>query len=173
MNIEVDDDVGRMIRVIEHATGQSASTFLRRLLDPAAADNGAGSTYDQEQLAVTRDRAVSPDVAMLRFVQSDSVRFLNTATDRYLAVLSFAHQERPDSFDRILELGGRTRKYFGRSYAEIDGAGSSTHPQQIPHTPFWAMTNADTQQKQQILRRALLRLGYGPGTAEAACRALD
>lgn len=63
-------------------------------------------------------------------------------------------------YERVLKVRGRNRLYFGRSRTEIAETGKSLHPQQIPGTEYWAMTNADTAQKQDIMGEAMKVLGY-------------
>ena len=86
-------------------------------------------------------------------------------------------QEREDrsAFEQnvLVKIRGRTRKYFGRSAKEIAETGRRVHPRQIPNTPLWALTNASTYQKGQMLREALTALGYGWDAAVEASRRLS
>jgi negative modulator of initiation of replication len=89
-----------------------------------------------------------------------------------LSILGFAYKERPQAFEKVLEIGGRRRRYFGRSQQEIISSGRSTHPKKIPGAPFWVMTNADTRQKCDMLRQTLRVLGYSDDDIRAADNAV-
>jgi negative modulator of initiation of replication len=170
--VDLDEDVyGHLLKHTEFI-GESASSILRRLLDLPAADRKSDSGFASSGNGVHAGEDTSSD-PLLQYLQSDRFRFLGNATDRYLALLSFAHERDAQSFAKVLDVSGRKRKYFARNRADIANSGKSTHPQQIPGSPYWAMTNADNQQKRQILKQALRRLGYGTSAVSAACRSLE
>lgn len=56
--------------------------------------------------------------------------------------------------------------------ARNNGRGKSTHPRQIPNSPYWVMTNADTDQKKEMLSRALTVLGYDQDVVQRAASLL-
>jgi negative modulator of initiation of replication len=62
--------------------------------------------------------------------------------------------------------------YFAQSREEIVRAGKSLHPRAIPGTDYWAMTNADTAQKQDIAGEAMKVLGYPREVIQEVRRAL-
>ncbi len=166
--VELDDDLYKYLLENAEVIGESASSIVRRLLElplPRTITNGTN-----EVAPPTSDAALDPLAA---FVSSDRFRYLDNATARYLAILSFIHEQAPDAFDRVLEIKGRQRKYFGRTVAEVADSGESTHPQLIPGSSYWAMTNADTQQKHAILEKVLRRLGYSRAAIAAAGRSLE
>jgi negative modulator of initiation of replication len=109
--------------------------------------------------------------ALLHFVSDPALRCRNT-TERYLAILGFAFREKPAKFAKVLEVSGRSRKYFASSREEIEISGASTHPHPIPGSPFWAMTNADTTQKKEMLSKALQVLEYSPEEIQASTTAI-
>jgi negative modulator of initiation of replication len=104
------------------------------------------------------------------FVRTLEFQNHRNATEKFLALLALMHKEHSDEFERVLQVSGRSRSYFGRSISEITRAGNSTHPREIPGSPFWAMTNADTSHKQEIFRRAAAVLGYSSGEVETAAK---
>lgn len=169
--IQIDDDIYEALRENIQDFGETESSVLRRLLGiPAPGGNGstpAGSSTEQSQAP---ERSQSP---LQEFLASPTFRLKRNTTERFLALLSFAHQQSPSAFDRVLQISGRRRMYFARSYSEIDDSGTSTHPKQIPDTDFWAMTNADTFQKRDILRKALRVLGFADADIRAASRVID
>lgn len=108
---------------------------------------------------------------LMRFVADPSFR-RRTATDKFLRILGFACREDPAKFERVLDISGRRRKYFGRSREEVEKSGTSTHPRPIPGSTYWAMTNADTRQKCDMLKGALEVLGYSAEDIRAAGKAV-
>lgn len=160
--IEIEDDVYRHLLSNATEIGESASSILRRLLDLDDSSSNGGKKSDQldERSRKLRD-----------FLDSGMPAGRN-ATARYLEILAFLHAENQSTFDRILAIRGRKRRYFGRSRQEIAASGTSTHPKQIPSSSFWALTNADTAHKREILRQVLDVLGYQEPVASRVVRAL-
>jgi negative regulator of replication initiation len=101
---------------------------------------------------------------------ADKVFLCKNGTDKYLGILSFAFKDKGEKFDELLKLSGRRRAFFGRSREQIEMSGTSTHPRPIPGSGYWAMTNADSTQKRQMLTKALRVLGYPPEEIQAAAK---
>lgn len=144
----------RLLNLPEQQTEESSKTTRAAIPTPQMS-NGTSTTH------------VASNSPLASLLNNPSFRYLN-ATDKYLFILGFAHKQDPTGFQRVLQLGGRRRKYFGRSQQEIEQSGKSTHPREISGTGYWAMTNADTQQKAEILRKALGVLGYSDEDIRAA-----
>jgi negative modulator of initiation of replication len=90
-----------------------------------------------------------------------------------LGILSFAYKQKSEAFERVLSLpGGRSRKLFGRSQQEVENSGTSTHPKQIPGTPYWVLTNSDTLHKRDTLMAVLRALDYGSEVVSEAGESL-
>lgn len=163
--IEIEDDVYEYLLRRAVRIGEDASSILRREIGLSRPDGGptdASSGTDTEAAS-----------GLLAFVQSSEFSRQRTVTDRYLSVLGWlAHNHSPEFEERILGLGGRKRRYFGRSEDEIKQSGSSTHPQEIPGTDFWAMTNADNGQKRQMLQTAMQQLGYSQDVISTVTNAI-
>lgn len=110
--------------------------------------------------------------ALMRLIADTTFVVLNP-TEKTLRLLSAAHHEKGENvFAKLLDFGGRKRKYFARSAADIESSGMSTHPRPIPETSFWMMTNADTDQKKVILTHALKVLGYPPDEIQAVSKTI-
>jgi negative modulator of initiation of replication len=151
---DIDPDVYDFLRTQVRDFNETVSQVLRRLLTlppPQAI------TTPSVQLAPTPPIADTP---LKKFLAEPGFRTLRTITHKYLAILSFVHQQAPERFDAVLTVNGSRRKYFGRSEKEILASGTNTHPKRIPSTNYWAMTNAATRLKREILRRILPILGY-------------
>ena len=145
--IEIDLDVYEFLQSQVRGFRETESTVLRRLLK-----------LPQGQTASTELPVNSP---LASFVTEPAFQAKRTATDRYLALLGFACNRDPAKFSDMPDLvAGRQRAYIGQTRDEIEKYGKSTHPRQIPGTKYWAMTNADTQQKRDTLRKILTLLDY-------------
>lgn len=108
----------------------------------------------------------------MRLIAETTFVVLNP-TEKSLRLLSAAHHEKGEKeFAKLLDSGGRKRKYFARSAADIESSGTSTHPRPIPETNFWMMTNADTEQKKLILTQALKVLGYPSDEIQTVSKAM-
>lgn len=175
-NIEIDDDIWEIVCRNVCAPRETESAVLRRLLNlPDANALASLPTEPGSQASPTADlggeelrRPVASQSELMRFLADPSFRYRRTATDKYLRVLGFVYKQDPTGFAKLLEISGRNRKHFGRSREEIENSGISTHPRQIPESEYWAMTNADTRQKSDMLRNALRVLGYSDGDVRAA-----
>ena len=145
--IEIEQDVYDFLQGQVRGFRETESMVLRRLLKLPPGH------------APSAKRPVTSPLAS--FVAEPAFQAKRTVTDRYLALLGFASHQDPAKFRDLPDLvAGRGRAYFGKTKEEIEKSGTSTHPRQIPGTSYWAMTNADTQQKLDTLRRALIVLGY-------------
>lgn len=94
-------------------------------------------------------------------------------THRYLETLAWIYREKPDRFDQIRTIAGRERIYFSQSEVEIANAGNATHPQRIPGTPWFAMTNNDTSNKLRLLRDVMSLLQFHVGDINQVIRAVE
>lgn len=112
-----------------------------------------------------------PKQALIAFLSSPTVADAN-ATTRYLEILGYLARERPRGFEEILDMGGRTRRYFAESKREIEESGKSTNPREIPGSPYWAMTGVDTFQKRDILRQAMEKMKYDPDSIDRSVEAV-
>jgi negative regulator of replication initiation len=112
-----------------------------------------------------------PKRALIAFLSSPKVMDAN-ATTRYLEILGYLSEDRPRDFEEILDMGGRTRRYFGKSKREIEESGKSTAPREIPGSRYWAMTGVDTFQKRDILRQAMERMKYDADSVDRCVEAV-
>jgi negative modulator of initiation of replication len=161
--LEIEDDVYQFLLHHVAHIGEDASSILRRLLRMESVS----------PLTATRDdpgHAHSRPLA--QFVESADLLHMRSATARYLAILGHAYERTPDRFAKIVAIAGRKRRYFGLSREQIAQSGKATHPQQIPNSPYWAMTNSSTGDKREILRHSLQLLEYDVGQIDKACAAI-
>ena|SRR5437879_2734901 len=177
--IQIDDELYAYIVSHTEELGEGASPILRRLLGmPASNGHGAaalapGSEAVGAPRTAEKSAAAARDRQLLELVASPEFRVSRNATQKFLALLAFLHRQDLAAFEeRVLNIRGRSRKYFGRTKKELDDSGLRVHPRQIPGSPFWAMTNASTYHKGQMLREVLTVLGYGWDAALEATRSV-
>jgi negative modulator of initiation of replication len=91
---------------------------------------------------------------------------------RFLYILSCVHKRYPEQFKKVLAISGRRRKYFAVSSEELEESGNSVFPKQIPHSPFWVITNNDTPKKRRMIRDVLKLVGYSEDAVKQAVEAL-
>lgn len=163
--VEIDDDVYRFIESRAQGFGQSISTTLRRLLTitgHSGVPNAAPST-------LTAAAAGASPVILLA---TDPVFLQRSVTDRYLGMLGLVHDEHPGSFEKVLQVSGRSRAYFAQSREDIEKSGVHTQPRPISSSGYWAMTNTDSRKKAELIRRVLRVIGYTAEDIRAAEAAL-
>ena len=162
--IEIEDDVYNHILRQITSIGESATEVLRRLLGLVPIKKEVNSRNGVTK--IDDDQKLSSYLRNRRHMGG-------TATRVFLEILGFALQQKPDSNEKLVSFPkGRTRMYFARSEKEIARSGQSTHPKQIPGTSLWALTNTDTPEKRDTLRRALRLLGYSDAVAREAGESL-
>jgi len=153
--VELDDDVYQHLKSRVQDFGETISTVLRRELgiDGAAGNAGKSDGHD----SASDDSPPRPN--LLGLVSAPSFITLS-ATEKYLRILGFLYSSDAHKFGELRSLKKRRRRYIARSSVEIESSGKSTHPRQIPESPFWALTNASTAHKREILHEVLRHFGF-------------
>jgi negative modulator of initiation of replication len=168
--IQVDDDVYAYLLGRVEDFGDAPNDVLKRELLRGGADSSSetsSETPSPSSGCATRDASGFSD-----FFYLAALRAKNTAVERFLYLLSCAHRQHPDQFENVLQISGRSRKYFARSAEELRAHGDQVSPKQIPDTPYWVVTNNSTGYKRRILKRVLWMLGYEKRQAQQALQAL-
>lgn len=166
--IEISEDVNRALINRQEYVGERADTVLRRLLGLPTGRSDAPD-LNESGTADTARRQLAEFLHSPEFVRH------RNATDRYLELLGWLGQNHAeDAFEeKLLAVQGRTRLYFARTAGEIYDSGNSTHPHQIPGLDLWAMTNAATRQKCEIVMKVMDMLGHDSGEISMALAALE
>src|SRR5574341_856916 len=156
--IEIDNEIYEFLRNQIRDFNETPSIVLRRLLKAHLVPAPAATKSAQSPLT--------------QFISDTTFGYLHTVTEKYLAILGFVRKQNPTEFQKIRQLNGRRRVYFGMSKAEVEASGKSTNPKMIPDSNFWAMTNAATQHKREILGKVLKILNYNEGDIKEAVNSL-
>lgn len=166
--IEVDEELYRYIASHTLHIGESASEILRRMLKLAPT-----AARENEEAAVTPEVITAP-VDRIHCVQSllNSTEFKEQkkAVDRFLLILSTLHNVDEKGFTEATEsLHGRTRIYFSHSQETLLKNGRHTKPKSIPQTPFWVITNTNTERKRSMIEHIMSVMQFPAELIEKIC----
>lgn len=164
----------RLLLLPEAATSQQISTKIE---DQSVATNVSSAT----QLASVDIKASEPTMDYLSHL-SDSVApsvaalladetFKNDpiVTNKFKMLLTTMYHEKKAAFIVAANtIKGRTRDYFGQNLSTLLASDNeeevallkASKPREIPNTPFWVITNANTGRKRIILMQMMASMGY-------------
>lgn len=161
--IEIDDELYHYIASRTQAIGETASDILRRLLRLPASPQPF-VLVQETMLNELKDLAKLPKNKQALSAQekvAKRVEFTLTSpqfseekkvVNRFLQLLSALYVSNPDGFAQATEnVQGSERIYFARDKEVILATGSSVKAKQIPDSPFWVITNNNTERKGIIL----------------------
>ncbi|KLV09183.1 replication initiation regulator SeqA [Photobacterium aquae] len=176
--IEVDEELYRYIASQTQHIGESASDILRRLL--MMPDQSSVSLPNDVVMPVMpKGIVVSKDAGNL--VQTDRVKEMRSllisdefaaqekAIGRFMLVLSSLYRIDPQGFADAAAIKGRTRVYFADSEETLLASGKTTKPKAIPQTPFWVITNTNTDRKRQMVEQLMSKMSFGMDIIEKVC----
>lgn len=161
--IEIDDELYHYIASRTQAIGESASDILRRLLRLPASpqpfvlvqENMLNELKSLAKLPKDKKNLSAQEkiVKRVEFVLASS-QFIeeNKVVNRFLQLLSALYVTNPEGFAHATEnIQGSERIYFAKDKEVILATGSSVKAKQIPDSPFWVITNNNTERKGIIL----------------------
>lgn len=162
--IEIDDELYHYIASRTQSIGENASDILRRLLRlPATPQPFAlvQETLSAEAnvVSMTTKRknaslpAVEKAAKQIEAVLHSSDFIQETkGVNRFLRLLSALYKANPSAFAKAAEkVQGSERRYFAQDAETILATGSSVKAKPIPGSPFWVITNNNTERKGIIL----------------------
>ncbi|MGF1724169.1 replication initiation negative regulator SeqA [Photobacterium nomapromontoriensis] len=176
--IEVDDELYRYIASQTQHIGESASDILRRLL---MVPEQSGETLQHAVVMPVRPKGivVSKDAGnavhtdrvkeMRSLLISDEFAAQEKAIGRFMLVLSSLYRIDPQGFAEAAAIKGRTRVYFADSEETLLASGKTTKPKSIPDTPFWVITNTNTDRKRQMIEQLMIKMSFGSDIIEKVC----
>ena len=135
---------------------------------PAAATNAVSKPAAEPSGA-----DISLPAAMANGVQSlfDSEVFQSETiiTNKFMMMLTTMYHENKNAFVAAAEkTKGRTRDYLGQNLKTLLATDNeeelalfkASKPRDIPYTPFWVITNANTGRKRIIITQMMASMGY-------------
>jgi negative modulator of initiation of replication len=191
--IEVDEDLYLYIASQTQHIGESASDILRRLLI-SDVDKQIVSTADTASdvakkvpettpaqvkpsgIVVSKDAGYQETVdgvkVMRSLLISDEFAGSKKAIDRFMQVLSSLYLIDNGSFAEATQVKGRTRVYFADNEQVLLASGKTTKPRSIPNTPFWVITNTNTNRKRQMVDQLMTRMNFQSELIEKVCSSI-
>lgn len=178
--IEIDDDLYTYIASQTQHIGESASDILRRLIYPQSLTSSADTEAEKETVSETEPQAdaaqttatqttatQNSDTDVLTQLDSEVMSNLTKQVDRFIFILSVLYQQHADSFAAVTTIVGKNRLYFADSKEALLEHGSNTNPKQITDSPYWVVTNNNTDRKKMMLGKVCELLGYDETQSQA------
>ncbi|AHF77809.1 Replication initiation regulator [Sodalis praecaptivus] len=178
--IEVDEDLYRYIAGHTQHIGESASDILRRMLKftpgveqastPAPAVTSAAKASEKSESVRPLPERVR---AMRELLLSDDYALQRKVVDRFMLVLTTLYTLSPQAFAASTEtLHGRTRTYFAGDRQTLLQSGHQTKPKQVPGTPYWVITNTNSDRKRSMIEHIMLAMQFPTELIEKVCGTL-
>ncbi len=179
--IEVDEELYRYIASHTQHIGESASNILRRMLSFTPADHNTEATASPGAVPVAKEAAAVTSASRTRdrvraireLLLSDEYAEQKKAVNRFMLILSSLYRLDVQAFAAATEsLHGRTRIYFAGNQQTLLQSGTHTKPQHIPRTPYWVITNTNTERKRSMIEHIMLSMQFPVELTEKVCGTL-
>ncbi|HHR6128897.1 TPA: replication initiation negative regulator SeqA [Providencia alcalifaciens] len=173
--IEVDEELYRYIASHTQHIGESASDILRRMLNfksaqqPVPAKEVSVAPLASQDVSVMNTKVVAQNpVRVIReLLLSDAYAEKNKAIDRFMLILSTLYSLDAKSFESATEsMHGRTRVYFAGDEQTLLAAGKQSKPRHIPGTPYWVITNTNTNRKRSMIDAIMQEMNFPANVIE-------
>ncbi|MBD2797930.1 replication initiation negative regulator SeqA [Xenorhabdus sp. 18] len=171
--IEVDEDLYRFIASQTLHIGESASDILRRILkldagQPVQITEPANDPAPVVKTPVARSRDA---VRVIReLLLSDEYAEKKKSVERFMLTLSTLYSLNSESFTKATEsMHGRTRTYFAGDEHTLLASGKQTKPRHISGTPFWVITNTNTDRKRSMIEHIMQDMKFPANLIERVC----
>ncbi|CAM3934108.1 MULTISPECIES: replication initiation negative regulator SeqA [Xenorhabdus] len=171
--IEVDEELYRFIASQTLHIGESASDILRRILkldagQPVQITEPANDPAPVVKTPVARSRDA---VRVIReLLLSDEYAEKKKSVERFMLILSALYSLNSENFSKATEaMHGRTRTYFAGDEYTLLARGKQTKPRHIPGTPFWVITNTNTDRKRSMIEHIMQDMKFPANLIEKVC----
>ncbi len=175
-SIEVDEELYRYIASQTQHIGESASDILRRLLmvpDQTAQQPEVVMPVRPKGIVVSKDAGNVAKMDRVKEMRSllisDEFAVQEKAIGRFMMILSSLYRIDPKGFTEAAAIKGRTRVYFAESEEILLASGKTTKPKAIPETPFWVITNTNTDRKRQMVEQLMGKMNFGADIVDKVC----
>ncbi len=180
--IEVDEELYRFIASQTQHIGESASDILRRLLkveqERLAQESAPTVTAEPVKTGIVVGREAGSDVKLDRvktvreLLISDEFASLNKVIDKFMLLLKTLYSVDADAFAEATAVKGRKRVYFADNKELLLASGNTTKPRAIDGSPFWVITNTNTNRKRQMVEQLMERMTFPPELIEKVSNAI-
>lgn len=169
-NIEIDDELYHYIASRTQFIGESASDILRRLLRlPSSPQPFAlvqqNVIEELKEMVKPKEKAKKHVEAERSFqkieklLDSDLFTEKSKGVVRFISLLETLYQVDKEAFAKATEVvTGNERTYFAKDEASLLRHGSGVKAKQIPNTPFWVVTNNNTNRKGLIVANVMVEM---------------
>lgn len=196
-HIEIDDEIYAYIASNTICIGESASDILRRLL---AIEKNATiekpldisilpqnmSQLPLNETVQLKQNELLPQVPptkdlsseLIELLISNKFKALSTSIQRFLEILSVLHKSNTTNFVNAVtrwassQQKTKSRVYFAESPEVLLASGKTTKPKPIPATPYWVITNNNTQRKRYIVEHLMKHMNYSMELIETVTNAI-
>ncbi len=177
--IEVDEELYRYIASHTQHIGESASDILRRMLNFTAGqpvqvkELGNKQRDETTQINKISNESQNPVRVIRELLLSDAYAEKGKAIDRFMLILSTLYNLNCDIFASATEsMHGRTRIYFAGDEQTLLAAGKQSKPRHIPGTPFWVITNTNTNRKRSMVEAIMQEMQFPANVIEKVCNTI-
>lgn len=188
--IEIEDDLYKYILSNIEAFGETPSQILRRLLSIQTPSNDEEKvesasekvdpitetkeeinnsieqpTYSAENILLPDEFSHGVEVLLSKTIfQSETI-----VTNKFKMILTTMYYENKEAFAEAAKVAkGRSRDYLGQNLELLLASENeeelalfiASKPREIPFTPFWVVTNANSGRKRIILTQVMASMGY-------------
>ncbi|PSV29147.1 MULTISPECIES: replication initiation negative regulator SeqA [unclassified Photobacterium] len=175
--IEVDEELYRYIASQTQHIGESASDILRRLLmvpeEQLLQQPAVVMPVRPKGIVVSKDAGNVPTMDRVKEMRtvliSDEFAAQEKAIGRFMMILSSLYSIDAEGFAEAAAIKGRTRVYFAHDEETLLASGKTTKPKSIPSTPFWVITNTNTERKRQMIDQLMTKMGFGSDIIDKVC----
>ncbi|NSL62961.1 replication initiation negative regulator SeqA [Yersinia pestis] len=168
--IELDEELYRYIASHTQHIGESASDILRRMLKFTAGQPVTDLSVSGAAVKVTASQPTDRVRAVRELLLSDEYAEQSRAVNRFMLVLSTLYTLDAQAFTEATEsLHGRTRVYFAGDQQTLLQHGTHTKPKHVPGTPFWVITNTNTERKRSMVQHIMLAMQFPPELTDKVC----
>ncbi len=167
--IEVDEELYRHIASHTRHIGESASDILRRMLKltPELAAHAVPGVVADEKAVGYRVRVLHELLLSERYLTQQK------AVNRFMLLLAtLCTMEAMEFAAATQSLHGRTRTYFASDPQMLLNAGAHTKPRQITGTPYWVITNTNTDRKRTMVHHIMSAMRFPADMTEKVCATL-
>ncbi|GAB3526213.1 replication initiation negative regulator SeqA [Photobacterium alginatilyticum] len=175
-SIEVDEELYRYIASQTQHIGESASDILRRLLmvpEQSEQQPEVVMPVRPKGIVVSKDAGNVTKMDRVKEMRSllisDEFAVQEKAIGRFMMILSSLYRIDPKGFTEAAAIKGRTRIYFAESKDTLLASGKTTKPKAIPETPFWVITNTNTDRKRQMVEQLMGKMNFGADIIDKVC----
>lgn len=173
--IEIDEELYRYIVAHTQYIGETASEILRRILPFAPQAQVMGKS---EKTSKTPTSSVKPHPdhsiqTLNNILLSEDYALKKKVVARFMLILSALYALDTNAFSVAAEsLHGHKRAYFASNQKTLLKNGTQTKPKQIPQTPYWVITNTNSERKRTILKNMMIAMQFPEAVAEKVSRAI-